>query len=104
MGVLLIIFAAMALAVMAIQIMLYTHRFGKGPGILLVNGAVGMLVAYLSYTALPENAGGGEMTAVLFGLVSVLGVAVYFWKKLPGKMLTSLGVIGGLLFLLAGGI
>lgn len=103
-GILQILFIIVLIAAVLTQVFLYRRKSGTGNGIFILNMLVGILLAYLAFTALPANYTGQKVLAIAWGVIAVVAVVLKMTnEKLVtiSKVLLSIAIIGGLVQLLS---
>ncbi|MGG0642583.1 hypothetical protein ABE021_01390 [Sporosarcina gallistercoris] len=104
MGILLIIFIALGAAGLLLQGMMYTKRFNLNLGIRVLNAALGLIIAYITFTSFPESEMTRKSIAVALGISAIAGLAISLLKRnaFVGRLLLTLSVLVGLGFLYTG--
>ncbi len=104
MAVLLIIFVALGAASLLFQGLMYTRQFKMNLGVRVVNALLGLLIAYITFTSLFDGEMLKKVIAAAFGVSAVAGLVISIAKRnvLVGRLLISLSVMGGILFLYVG--
>lgn len=104
MGFLLIIFIALGGASLIFQGLMYTKHFHLNLGIRIINGVLGLIIAYIAFTSFPEGDSMEKTVATVLGVSAVVGLVLSLVKReaLAGKIFLSLSVLCGLVFLFFG--
>ncbi|WP_210469940.1 hypothetical protein [Sporosarcina sp. 6E9] len=102
-GVLSIGFIILLITAIIIQILLYRRKSETGNSIFIINMLLGILLAYLAFTALPTNDTGQRALAIVWGVLAVFAVVLKltipkFMTK--SKILLSIAIIVGLVKLI----
>ncbi len=104
MGELKIIFIVLVLVSAIFQAMLYFGKFKGNNGILISNAILGLIVSFMIFTSLPQNYTSQRIIGLAFGLSSIVALILYYSKRsiILSKVLLSISVIGGILYLFTG--
>lgn len=104
MALLLIIFIALGAASLLLQGMMYTKQFSRNLTTRILNGILGISIAFLTFTSLPSNYTSQKSIAVALGISALVGLILSFVSKSPriAKLLLSISVLGGLFMLYFG--
>lgn len=96
-----ILFVLIVISLIA-QIVLYLKSNKNSQGIFLINSILGLVIAFISYTALPDNDIIQKISVLILGGFSLIGLVPYYMKKnvTLSKLLISVSVLGGLLYLI----
>lgn len=96
MQVLLIIYSALAVIAVAAQIVLYNDKARNG--IYILNMLIGLLLAYIVYTSLPENFEMQKNIALGIASMSIIGLILKSINRnfaYISKILLSISIVGG---------
>ncbi|MEK4025547.1 hypothetical protein ABZ756_05200 [Mammaliicoccus sciuri] len=103
MGELLIILIVLGILVIIGQVLLYLKRFGDKRGVWIQNILLNLLIGFISYTSFPDNYTASKMIALVLFAAGVVGFIMSIVGKkttMGAKLLISISVIGGYLFLI----
>ncbi|WP_432353051.1 hypothetical protein [Sporosarcina sp. A2] len=104
MAVLLTIFVALGAASLLLQGLMYTRQFKLNLGIRVINTILGLLISYITFTSLFEGEMMKKVIAATFGVSALAGLVISILRKdaLIGRLLLTLSVIGGIIYLYIG--
>lgn len=102
-GYLMVLYIVILALAIILQGFLYRGKIKDGRGILVANMLLGIGLAYLAYTSLPNNYTMQKVLAAGLGIVALVGTVLAYRKEgsiVLAKLLTSLSVVGGLIQLI----
>ncbi|WP_153730776.1 hypothetical protein [Sporosarcina obsidiansis] len=95
-------FVVLGMLVIIGQVLLYQKRFGDRTGIWIQNILLSLLIGFLSFTSFPDNYTIKKAIALVLLAIGVVGFIVGMIAKrssIAAKLMLSVSVIGGLLYL-----
>ncbi len=103
-GILFIVFIVLAVTAVFIQILLYRRGNETTNVIFIINMLLGVLLAYLAFSALPTNFTGQRTVAIVWGVLAVAGMALKLATNkfiMLSKILLTVAIVGSLVQLFA---
>lgn len=99
-GVLGVLFWVLLVSAVILQFLLYKS---KDEIFFILNALLGLILSFLSFTALPSNYTGGRILAISWGALAIIAILVKLKAKestIIGKMILTISILGALVQLM----
>ncbi len=102
-GILEIIYVVLGISAVAFQYLLYKEKDVANINVYIINVALGLILAYMAFTALPANFTARRTLAIALGVLAIIALLIKDRTKdnsLISKTLLTIAIVGSMIQLI----